>query len=154
MDVAEAAQRKALGHRVKAAVAEGIAAQQAPGGEQGPAQDPEAFNRLDRVGRAGRLVAAATGAARRDPALVAAQRRQDDPFHVERPFELPARASSSEAVTPGVPSRSTRSPSSKSWRGGSLSESAQKDSRNARFTLLRSTAPPTLRLTETPSLTS
>ena len=49
---------------------------------------------------------------------------------------------------------SGRATKTKSCRGGSLSESAQKASRRARLTRLRSTAPPTLRLTETPSRTS
>src|SRR4051812_33218367 len=124
MDVPEAAQREAIRDRVEASVAERVAAQQAPGREQRAAGDPEAFDRLHRIGRAGRLVAAAARSARRDPALVGAQRRQDQPFQVERPFEPPAIASSSEALTPLVPSRSTKSPISpratitKSWRGG------------------------------------
>ena len=67
------AQREAVRDRVEAAVAEGVAAQQAPGGEQEAADDAEALDRLDRVGRAGRLVAAAPGSRRGDPALVGAR---------------------------------------------------------------------------------
>ena len=66
----------------------------------------------------------------------------------------------SRPAAPFVPSRSTssatpaRPTSTKSWPAGSRSESFQKASRIARFTLLRSTAPPTLRPTETPRRTS
>ncbi len=46
---------------VEAAVAEGIAAQQAPGRKEASAQDPETPDRLYGVARATRLVAAAAG---------------------------------------------------------------------------------------------
>jgi hypothetical protein len=58
IDGTKAAQGEPAGHRVKAAVAEGIAAEQAPGAEKQAADDAEALDRLDRVGGASRLVAA------------------------------------------------------------------------------------------------
>lgn len=104
-------QREAAGHRVEAAVAERVATQQTPGGEEEAAGDPKALDRLDGVARTGRLVAAAAGTGRGDPASVGADRSQNDPFHVERPpAGVPAKASSRLLATPGLPSRSTRSP--------------------------------------------
>ena len=52
-------QREARRDGVEAAVAEGVAAQQAPGAQDRAPGRPEAVDRLRRVGRAGRLIAAA-----------------------------------------------------------------------------------------------
>ena len=71
-------QGEAVGDRVEAAVAERVAAQQAPGGEQQRRGSAEAADRLGRVGRAGRLVAAAARQGGRDPALVGGDRRQQE----------------------------------------------------------------------------
>ena len=109
MDVAEAAQGKPVRHRIEAAVAEGVAAQQAPGAENQAAEDAEALDRLDRVGRAGRLVAAAARAGRGDPALVGARSaRGRSRFTWNAPRPLLASASSRLLATPPVPSRSIR----------------------------------------------
>jgi hypothetical protein len=55
------AERESIGDGVEAAVTERIAPQNPPGSEEKPTQDAEPFDRLNRVGGAGRLVAAATG---------------------------------------------------------------------------------------------
>ena len=156
------AQREALRDGVEAAVAEGVAAQQAPGGEDGSPQRAEALDRLDRVGRAGRLVAAAAGPARGDPALVGAD---------QLPAGSVSRGTASRSTSPPAPLRcwsrrrpcpraraARRAPGGRRGRSrsvsGSRSAMPQNASRRARLTRLRSTAPPILRLAETPSLTS
>ena len=157
---------------VVAAVAERVAARQAPGGQDRAADDAQLANRLHGVGRAGGLVLAAARERRRDQALVEADRGEDDGeqprvsrFTLQvRRFRPPARplrpAPASAVATPAGPSRSTRpatsgrATSTKSWPRGSVSSSDQNASLSARFTAFLSTAPPTLRLTETPSRTS
>jgi hypothetical protein len=53
------AEGEALRNRVEATVAEGIAPEQAPAREEQASKGPEALDRLDGVGGAGRLVTAA-----------------------------------------------------------------------------------------------
>src|SRR5690349_2087893 len=104
-------ERESLWHGIEAAVAEGVAAQQAPGCQQCPTNHPEAANRLGGIVRAARLVATAAREPGRDPSLIEANRGEKRPFHVERFFPAePARASSMLARTPEEPSRSIRSP--------------------------------------------
>ena len=53
-------QGELLPDRIEAAVDKGIAPQEAQRGKEEPAKDPEAPNRLYRIGRAGRFVLAAS----------------------------------------------------------------------------------------------
>src|SRR3954471_21112966 len=72
-------------HWVIAAVAERVAAQDAPGGERRALEDAIAPDRLDRVFRARRVVFAATGERGRDPALVSANRSDQQHSHAAAP---------------------------------------------------------------------
>ncbi len=154
-------EREAVRDGVEAAVAEGIAAQEAPGGEQEAADGAEALDRLDGVGGAGRLVAAAARAGRGNPALVGADWGEEERVSRGTPPARGTRQRLFDALGDArlAPSRSIRSPISgratrtKSCPGGRRSERPQKASRSTRLTRLRSTAPPILRLAETPSLT-
>ena len=78
----------AVGELVDPAVAEGIAAQQAPARQDRPPDRPELADRLHRVLRAGGVVAAAGRERRRDEALVEAdggdQQGGEEPFHDKR----------------------------------------------------------------------
>src|SRR3954447_14209264 len=84
-----AAEEPPVGDLVDPTVAEGVAAQQAPGGEDRSAYRAELADRLHGVARAGRVVPAARGHGGRDPALIGADRGQqqggDQPFHDKRP---------------------------------------------------------------------
>src|SRR4051794_41684307 len=101
------------------------------------------------------MVLAARREGGRHEALVEADRRDQYGPH----FFGPAFSSSSSSsdLTPARPSRSANSAASeratttKSWPAGRSSSDCQKASLSSRFTLLRSTAPPTLRPTESPS---
>ena len=64
--------------RVIAAVAEGVAARQAPGGDYQPTRSAELTDGLGRVGRAGGLVLAAPRQGGRDQALVEPDRGEHD----------------------------------------------------------------------------
>ena len=114
-------------HRVEAAVAERIAAQQAPGGEErrrGPRRSARSTPPR-RPSRSARSGSGAGGPAEIQRPVGADQRRARRRFTwnaLRAPS--PARASSRLAVTPAVPSRSISSASSgratmtKSWRSG------------------------------------
>src|ERR1051326_5349604 len=135
-------------------MAERVAAEQPPGGEQDAARRAEAADRLGSVRGATRLVAAAAWKPWRDPATIGADQCQEKPFHVERPLPVVAASTSSMlSRTPFAPSRSISSPLSgraartKSWWAGKRSARPQNPSRRAPLALLRSTAPPPLRLT-------
>src|SRR4051794_32816995 len=73
------------GGGVVPAMAERIAAQQAPGGEHRPSEDAIGLHRLHRVFRATRVVLAATRKRRRDHPLVDADRGQDEALHAGAP---------------------------------------------------------------------
>src|SRR3954447_6682875 len=106
-----AVEERAVGDRLVAALAERVAAQQAPAGEDRAAHDAELANRLFGVGGARRVVLAAPPQVRQDEASVKGDRAEEDAFHVLRsPPAIPAssRSSFSAWPTPGVPSRSTR----------------------------------------------
>src|SRR5215210_1930412 len=83
-----AAEETPVGELVDSPLAERIAPQQAPGGEDRPAERSELVDRLDRIARAGGVVAAAWAEGGRDPALVDAdrsdQQRGEQPFHDKR----------------------------------------------------------------------
>jgi hypothetical protein len=53
------AERESIGDGVEAAVTEGVAAENPPDSKEKPSDHAEAFDRFDRVGGAGRLIAAA-----------------------------------------------------------------------------------------------
>ena len=57
-------EREPLWNWIEAAVAEGVAAQYAPGRKQASSQDPKTPDRLGGIARATRLVAAAPGESR------------------------------------------------------------------------------------------
>ena len=137
-----------------------VAAQQAPAGDDRAADGAQLADRLDRVGRAGRVVLAAPRKARRDPALVGADQGQQDRgrARVSRqtllvrgsPQQLGERvADAVGAVALDQALDARAAPRSRS-RGPAASSSAssQNASRTARFTLLRCTALPILRPTE------
>ena len=102
---------KLLGDRVEAAVAERIAAQQPPGGEEHRRGRPRSGRTASLgIGGASRLVAAAARHRGGDPAPIGADRRQEQSrFTWNAPREL-ASTSSMRAATPASPSLSIRSP--------------------------------------------
>src|SRR5262245_41431219 len=107
------AEEAPIGELVEAAVAEWVAAQQPPGGQDQAPDRSQLADRLDRVLGATRVVAAAGGERRRDPALVEPDRGDQQggrqAFHDKR--SSPAASlinSASEARTPSLPSRSSR----------------------------------------------
>src|SRR5690348_11200143 len=71
------AEELALGEGIEAAVAERVAPQQTPAGEDGATNRPELADRLLGVGRAARVVAAARAKRGGEEASVGAQREQD-----------------------------------------------------------------------------
>src|SRR3954463_7546606 len=85
-------------HWVIAAVAERVAAQQAPGGERRSLEDAIAPDRLDRVLRAGRVILAAAREDGGDPALVPA-----DWGDQERSPAAPPSPSTNSASAPRMP---------------------------------------------------
>src|SRR6478672_11628673 len=97
---------------VHPALAPGVAAQQAPGGEDRPAQRAELADRLHRVAGTGRVVAAARREGGGDPAPVdpnwGDQDRGQEPFHDKRSSSEESTSSASESRTPAAPSRSSR----------------------------------------------
>ena len=97
--------------RVVAAVAERVAAQQAPAREHEAARRAVGAHRLDGVVRAGRQVLAAPRQQRRDEALVEADRREQEGAHGAQPLPPPSPETSSERAPriPAVPSRSASS---------------------------------------------
>src|SRR5204862_79201 len=117
-------------------------------------------NRLDGVRRARRLVLAAPRQRWRHDTLVGDDRREHEAaHHAPSPSPPAVDFSTSSARAPRTPSRPSRSASSRtsgrattttSWSSGRRSASVPKASLSRRFTLLRSTAPPTLRDTDTP----
>ena len=156
--------------RVVAAVAERVAARQAPGGEDRAAHDAELADRLRRVGRAGRLVLAAARQGGRDEALVEPDRGEDDrgserftcyapPSRSARRAGLRDELARARPRPPAGPRArpARRRPAGRRARSrgapAASSPSDQNASCSARFTAFLSTAPPTLRLTETPSRT-
>ena len=150
------AQGEALRNRVEAAVAEGVAAQQAPAGEQhapqrrrsGGSPGPRRPSRSARSGSGAAARARSSAGRRAIGASRATVSRQTLPGR-----RLGSSASSRLASDPvgarrarsgsRSPARATRT---KSCPAGSRSARLQKASRRARLTRLRSTAPPTLRL--------
>ena len=79
-----AAQVELLGDGVETAVGEGVAAQQAPAGENPAAERAVAVNGLIRVRGTGGLVAAAGGHQGGEQAAIAVDEQGKEPFHVER----------------------------------------------------------------------
>ena len=171
------AEEAAVGELVDAAVAPRVAARQAPGGDDRAADNAELTHGLDRVGRAGRVVLAAVRQRRRDQAPVErapgarsssrrARARAESGFvtrTVSRvtPPRAPTRRAARRAPPPAGRSltldqtcRVRAGDEDEVVTGGQPRSSAQKASRRARLTALRSTAPPTLRLTEIPSRSS
>src|SRR5688500_1108937 len=132
-----------------------IAAQQAPAGEHQPAQYAVPPDRLYGVGGAGRLVLAAARESRRDHPLVGDDRRHGDLPRGDH-FAALSTSSPRAARTPSRPSRSHSSSASRrattttSWSAGSWARTSANASRSRRLTLLRATAPPTLRETDRP----
>src|SRR5882672_6225490 len=104
-------------HGVEAAAGEGLAAQEAPGGEVGPAQEAVGFEGFDRVLAAGRAEAAHARLERGDVAPVQADRGRGDrteDAHGE------ARDSSCAAVRvprPTAPAPWTRPRPARAWPG-------------------------------------
>src|SRR3954469_11737823 len=94
-------------HWVIAAVAERVAAQQAPGGERRSLEDAIAPDRLDRILGAARVILATAGEGGGDPALVSADRGDHQRSHVVPPS--PSTSSASAPRMPPVPSRSASS---------------------------------------------
>src|SRR4051812_2145346 len=87
-------EREPLWNGIEAAVAEGVAAQQAPARQERAASRAEAADRFRRVGRAARLVATTAWHRRGDPALVGDDQGEQQAFHVERlPLTVAASAS-------------------------------------------------------------
>src|SRR3954464_12497299 len=93
---------------VKSAVAERVTTQNAPGGEGRALEDAIAGDRLDRVLRACRVVFAAARERGGDPALVPADRRDQERLHAAVP-PRPSTSSASAVRMPPAPSRSARS---------------------------------------------
>src|SRR3954471_21548959 len=91
---------------VEPPVAPGIAAQQAPAGEDDAPQYAVALDHLHRVGRAGRVVLAARAQQRRDEPAVGLDRQDEDPPHDDCTWST---SSASEARTPFMPSFSASS---------------------------------------------
>ena len=148
-----AAQVELLGNGVKAAVAERIAAQQAPGGEGSPAQRAVAHDRLPRR-RSRKAHSGSERASGARTAAVTADNREKEPFHVERSASHSSRMLAHRAVLTLTLDQSCKlGPCDHHIvvSGGSSGPAAQKASRRTRLTRLRWTAPPTLRPTETPS---
>ncbi len=150
-------------HEVDAAVTPGVAAEQPPGGQHDTSEHTVAAHRLHGVLGAARMVLAASGDRRGDRALVEAQRgRRDRPDGASRGTAprrraRPASASTvrrASSIACSPPSRASspaagRATITKSWPSRSPSEFDQKASLSRRFMRLRSTAPPSLRPTET-----
>src|SRR3954454_5859584 len=138
---------------VESAVAPRVAAQDPPPGQDDSTQYAVALDGLDGVGRARGLVLAARRQRRRDEGAP-----QRDRQHGQAAGQAHSAISSASArLIPASPSReassraSGRATSTKSWLAGRLSATAQNASRSSRFTRFRSTAPPTLRETDTPN---
>ena len=146
----------------------GIAPKQPPAGQSKSAEYAESLNGLRGIFRARGVVLAPRAEQRRDQALVEPDRRYDEPSHHSHlaassvgasPRRSPrAREISSPRACriPSRPSRSARARASclatttASVPDGSRLLSSATASRSSRFTRLRSTAPPTLRDTESP----
>ena len=148
--------RALRGHGVIAAVAERIAAQQAPGRENGAAQYAVRADRLHRVGRAGRVVLAAARQRRRDHPLVARGSAQSDRRSCRahdsrrwRSFRRLVRPHAGPSRRPARRARCGRPPAPRARRArarrgarrrrtsdpaGSRSASAQNASRSSRLT--------------------
>src|SRR4051794_37759556 len=96
-----APEEPAVGDFVDTAVAEGIAAEQAPAGQDGPPHRAQLADRLHRVLRAGRVIAAARGEGGGNEALVEAdgrdQQRGERPFHDKRSSPPSSTSSAREA---------------------------------------------------------
>ena len=138
--------------RVVAAVAEGVAAREPPGGDDRAAHRAELADRLDRVCRARRLVlAAARAAPARSPAGRGGRARGGPRSACVRPGRasvsrftlldqaaLASQGPRARARTPCAPSRSTRpgrsgrATSTKSWVGGQLARRAPRTPREGR----------------------
>src|SRR6266540_6656195 len=100
-----------IGELVNAAVAERVAAEQPPAGQDRAADRAQLADRLHGVGGAGGVVAAARAEGRRDEALIEADRGDQDggrqPFHDKRSSSGASTSSARQARTPSCPSRSS-----------------------------------------------
>src|SRR4051794_32540393 len=143
-------------------MAQGVAAQQAPTGQDDAAEYAVPRDRLYGVARARGLVLAAPRQRRRDEALIEADGRQHgatgEGAHRAGAAGSAFSSSSSRARrTPSRPSCSAsslaggRATTTTSWPDGTSGAAASKASRTRRLTRLRGTAPPTLRDTDKPS---
>src|SRR5690242_18165817 len=146
---------------VESAVAQRVAAEEPPGGEDKAPEYAVGPDRLHRIFGTARVVAAAVAERGRDRPLVGTNGGDGDRAQSRHASALrasPAESSSSRSASsiPFSPRSRASSPASgratktKSCPPGSSSAEAQKASRSRRFTRLRSTAPPTLRPTDTP----
>ena len=167
---------RAGGDLIEPAVAEGLQRTSRQAARTAPADYAELTDRLRRVGRAGRVVLAAARERGRDQALSRPDRQQDQQIRPRagaggarrtvsrftppssRPRPRPAaragppRRPRCPRARPGRRRRGARRARSRAHRA--CRSRAQNASLSARFTAFRSTAPPTLRLTETPSRVS
>src|SRR5262245_60557280 len=89
---------------IEAALAEGVAAQEPPAREDGPADRAELLDRLDGVVGTGRVVTAAGSDRRRDQPLIHPDREDQEgsqqPFHDKRSSPEASTSSASDAATP------------------------------------------------------
>src|SRR4051794_41470640 len=142
-------------------MAEGVAAQQAPAGQDDAAQYAVPRDRLYGVARARRLVLAAARQRRRDEPLVEADGAQDGAAgeRAHRAGVAASAFSSSSSSARRMPARPSCSASSRaggrattttSWPDGTSGAAASKASRTRRLTRFRGTAPPTFRDTDSP----
>ena len=149
-------QREAFGHGVEAPWLNGLQRSRRQPASSTPRRTPKRLIAWPR--RRSRSARSGSGGA--SPARSSAGRRGSAPeqsrFTWNAPRGASRSASSMQRRAPSAPSRSISSPISgratrtKSCSAGSRSTRPQNASRRARLTRLRSTAPPTLRLTETP----
>ena len=154
---------QALGlHGIEAAVAERVAAQQPPAASTSPRSMPYSRIACDGVGRARRLVLAAPRQRRRDHALVGDDRRDATRRAHHAPVAPPRRPPTSRRARPARrarprgprarPARAPRGarPRRRPGRAAAARPAARTPRCSRRLTRLRSTAPPTLRDTDSP----
>ena len=102
------AEQGSLGQRIEPAVAEGVASQDPPSGQDHAAKRPELADRLLGVGRAGRVVAAAPAERGGDEPAVEADRQQRDRGREPGPgARFTCNASRPPVAPPGRVSRAT-----------------------------------------------